>query len=118
MGRDGTRPEIIEDIMRTEIDAVATRHRDGKAICDQIGRFAPAFGMIGTLLGLVMMLGNMTDPSAIGAGMAVALPGKAEEVANNIRRSHRPQATRRCLATCQIRRASTISRRSILWRMT
>ena len=73
MAVDGTRPEIIEDIMRTEIDAVATRHRDGKAMCDQIGRFAPAFGMIGTLLGLVMMLGNMTDPSSIGAGMAVAL---------------------------------------------
>jgi chemotaxis protein MotA len=73
MAVDGTRPEVIEDIMRTEIDAVATRHRDGKAMCDQIGRFAPAFGMIGTLLGLVIMLGNMSDPSSIGAGMAVAL---------------------------------------------
>jgi chemotaxis protein MotA len=70
---DGTRPEVMEDILRTEIDAVATRHRDGKALFDCLGRFAPAFGMIGTLLGLVMMLGDMSDPSKIGAGMAVAL---------------------------------------------
>jgi len=73
MAVDGTRPEVIEDILRTEIDAVATRHRDGKALLDQMGRFAPAFGMIGTLMGLIIMLGNMSDPSAIGGGMAVAL---------------------------------------------
>jgi chemotaxis protein MotA len=70
---DGTRPEVIEDILRTEMDAVATRHRDGKAVLDCMGRFAPAFGMIGTLMGLVMMLGNMSDLSSIGSGMAVAL---------------------------------------------
>lgn len=73
MAVDGTRPEVIEDIMRTEIDAVATRHRDGKAVMDQMGRFAPAFGMIGTLVGLVIMLGDMSNPSKIGSGMAVAL---------------------------------------------
>lgn len=73
MAVDGTRPEVIEDVMRTELDAVATRHRDGKSILDQMGRFAPAFGMIGTLMGLIIMLGNMSDPSSIGAGMAVAL---------------------------------------------
>jgi len=73
MAVDGTRPEVMEDIMRTELDALATRHRDGKALFDQMGRFAPAFGMIGTLMGLVIMLGDMSDPSKIGAGMAVAL---------------------------------------------
>jgi chemotaxis protein MotA len=73
MAVDGTRPEVMEDILRTEIDAVATRHRDGKALLDCMGRFAPAFGMIGTLMGLVIMLGDMSDPSKIGAGMAVAL---------------------------------------------
>ena len=73
MAVDGTRPEVMEDIMRTELDAVATRHRDGKALFDCMGRFAPAFGMIGTLMGLVIMLGDMSDPSKIGAGMAVAL---------------------------------------------
>jgi chemotaxis protein MotA len=73
MAVDGTRPEVIEDIMRTELDAVATRHSNGKAVFDQLGRFAPAYGMIGTLMGLIIMLGNMDDPSSIGAGMAVAL---------------------------------------------
>ncbi len=73
MAVDGTRPEVMEDIMRTELDGVATRHRDGKSILDTMGRFAPAFGMIGTLMGLVIMLGDMSDPSKIGAGMAVAL---------------------------------------------
>jgi chemotaxis protein MotA len=73
MAVDGTRAEVIEDIMRTEMDAVATRHRDGKSVLDQLGRFAPAYGMIGTLMGLIMMLSDMSDPSSIGAGMAVAL---------------------------------------------
>lgn len=73
MAVDGTRPDAIEDIMRTEMDAVSTRHKDAKGVSDQMGRFAPAFGMIGTLLGLIIMLGNMSDPSSIGSGMAVAL---------------------------------------------
>ncbi len=73
MAVDGTRPEVMEDILRTELDAVATRHRDGKSVLDQMGRFAPAFGMIGTLMGLIIMLSDMSDPSKIGAGMAVAL---------------------------------------------
>jgi chemotaxis protein MotA len=73
MAVDGTRPEVIEDILRTELGSVAKRHSDGKALLDCAGRFAPAFGMIGTLMGLVIMLGDMSDPSKIGAGMAVAL---------------------------------------------
>lgn len=73
MAVDGTRPEVMEDIMRTEMEAVATRHKNGKSIMNQFGRFAPAYGMIGTLMGLIIMLGNMDDPSSIGAGMAVAL---------------------------------------------
>ena len=73
MAVDGSQPEIIEDVMRSAMDAVTARHSDGKALVDQMGRFAPAFGMIGTLMGLIMMLGNMSDPSQIGAGMAVAL---------------------------------------------
>ena len=66
MAVDGTRPEVIEDIMRTEMDAVATRHRNGKSLLDQMGRFAPAFGMIGTLMGLIIMLGNLTTPTPSG----------------------------------------------------
>ncbi|MBW3598584.1 MAG: motility protein A [Planctomycetes bacterium] len=73
MAVDGSQPEVIEDVMRSAIDSLSARHADGKAVVDQAGRFAPAFGMIGTLMGLIMMLGNMSDPSGIGAGMAVAL---------------------------------------------
>lgn len=73
MAIDGSPPEVLEDILRTEVDSIATRHAEGKSVLDQLGRFAPAYGMIGTLMGLIMMLSNMSDPSSIGAGMAVAL---------------------------------------------
>lgn len=73
MAVDGSPPEVLEDILRTDVDSVATRHAEGKSVLDQLGRFAPAYGMIGTLMGLIMMLSNMSDPSSIGAGMAVAL---------------------------------------------
>lgn len=73
MAVDGSPSELIESIMRSEMIATATRHRDGKGMLETLGRYAPAFGMIGTLLGLIIMLGNMDDPAAIGPGMAVAL---------------------------------------------
>jgi len=73
MAVDGTRPEVIENVLRSEVNAVATRHKDGKSLFDQMGKFAPAYGLIGTLLGLIMMLSNMSDPSGIGKGMGVAL---------------------------------------------
>lgn len=73
MAVDGSTPEVVEQVLRTEAGAMAARHRDGKALMDQMGRFAPAYGMIGTLLGLIMMLADMSDPSKLGAGMAVAL---------------------------------------------
>lgn len=73
MAVDGTDPELIQQIMDTELDALNERHVQGKAMLDTISKYAPAFGMIGTLLGLIFMLKNMDDPSAIGPGMAVAL---------------------------------------------
>lgn len=73
MAVDGSDAATIEEVLRTDMEATFKRHKEGKAILDQIGRFAPAFGMIGTLMGLIMMLGNMSDPSGIGKGMAVAL---------------------------------------------
>ena len=73
MAVDGTDPELIESILMSDLDAVEARHAEGKALFDNVGRFAPAFGMIGTLIGLVIMLQNMSDPSAIGPAMAVAL---------------------------------------------
>jgi len=73
MAVDGTDPELIEQIMNTELENLVERHESGKALFDAIGKYAPAFGMIGTLIGLVAMLSNMEDPSAIGQGMATAL---------------------------------------------
>jgi len=73
MAVDGTDPELIEQIMNSELESIAERHAAGKALFDAVGKYAPAFGMIGTLIGLVIMLQNMDDPSMIGPGMAVAL---------------------------------------------
>jgi len=73
MAVDGTDAELMEKILRSEIEAVAQRHKTGKSLMETMGRYAPAFGMIGTLMGLIIMLGNMDDPEAIGPGMAVAL---------------------------------------------
>ncbi len=73
MAVDGTDPELIRTVMDTELEALMERHTRGKAILDAMGKYAPAFGMIGTLMGLIFMLQNMDDPSAIGPGMAVAL---------------------------------------------
>lgn len=73
MAVDGTDPELIKTIMETELEALMDRHAEGKQVLDAVGRYAPAFGMIGTLMGLIAMLKAMDDPSAIGPGMAVAL---------------------------------------------
>ncbi len=73
MAVDGSDAETIELVLRTDMESTNKRHRTGKALLEQGGRFAPAYGMIGTLMGLIMMLSNMEDPSSIGAGMAVAL---------------------------------------------
>ena len=70
---DGTEPEHIRDIMTTEINYIAERHKVGAGIFDAMGMYAPAFGMIGTLIGLIGMLAQMNDPSSIGPNMAVAL---------------------------------------------
>ena len=70
---DGTAPELIKDILTTEIAFMEDRHALGQSVLNSAGTFAPAFGMIGTLIGLVAMLATMEDPSTIGAGMAIAL---------------------------------------------
>ena len=70
---DGTEPEYIKEIMTTETNYISERHRVGAGIFDSMGAYAPAFGMIGTLIGLINMLVRMDDPSTIGPSMAVAL---------------------------------------------
>jgi chemotaxis protein MotA len=73
MAVDGIDPELIEQIMTSELDSLAERHEQGKKLCDGFTKYAPAFGMIGTLFGLVIMLQNMNEPEKIGPGMAVAI---------------------------------------------
>ena len=70
---DGFGAETVRDIMDLEAEWQGQRHSLGKKMLDQMGSFAPAFGMIGTLVGLVQMLQNLSDPSSIGQGMATAL---------------------------------------------
>jgi chemotaxis protein MotA len=72
MAVDGTDPNLIETILMSDLEAVEARHAEGKALFDNIGRFAPAFGMIGTLVGLVLMLKNMNEPKTIGPALAIA----------------------------------------------
>jgi len=70
---DGTSPDKIEEIMSQEKASMEKRHEDNQAVLLKWGEMAPAYGMIGTLVGLVAMLANMSDPSTIGPSMAVAL---------------------------------------------
>jgi chemotaxis protein MotA len=70
---DGFSAETVQDIMQLEADWQRQRHSTGKKMLDTMATYGPAFGMIGTLVGLVQMLANLSDPSSIGAGMAVAL---------------------------------------------
>jgi chemotaxis protein MotA len=70
---DGTDPQLLEKIMETDVAQVEARHAEGARILTMGGTFAPAFGMIGTLIGLVNMLSSLEDPTQIGAGMAMAL---------------------------------------------
>ena len=70
---DGRDAEQIRDFMSIEIQYLEDRHSTGKKILEFMGSAAPAFGMIGTLIGLVQMLRSLDSPDAIGGGMAVAL---------------------------------------------
>jgi len=70
---DGTDPELVRAIMETELTSVDSRHRKKIAFWDDLGAIVPAWGMIGTLIGLINMLQQMNDPSSIGPSMAVAL---------------------------------------------
>lgn len=70
---DGTDPELVRAIMETELVSVEGRHKDKIGFWENLGAMGPAWGMIGTLIGLINMLKKMDDPSAIGPSMAVAL---------------------------------------------
>ncbi|MFB6344706.1 MAG: motility protein A [bacterium] len=70
---DGTDPEVVEDILTKELDYIHERHQFGAGVMDHMAGLFPALGMIGTLIGLVVMLGNLDNPDQLGPSMAVAL---------------------------------------------
>jgi len=70
---DGTDTEVIKSILYNDLNQMQERHQYGINLFGLWGSLAPAFGMIGTLAGLIAMLANMSDTSAIGSGMALAL---------------------------------------------
>jgi chemotaxis protein MotA len=70
---DGTAREKLEENLQTELTCLQERHSTSKKMFEFLGASLPAFGMVGTLIGLIQMLGQLDDPSKIGAGMAVAM---------------------------------------------
>ena len=70
---DGTDPELVRSIMETELACIESRHSDSIGFWEALGAAGPAWGMIGTLIGLINMLGNLSDINSVGPNMAVAL---------------------------------------------
>lgn len=70
---DGTDPELVRSILETELNCIEDRHSKIVGFWDSLAAMGPAWGMIGTLIGLINLLYKMEDPSTIGPNMAVAL---------------------------------------------
>ncbi|MBS4024769.1 MAG: MotA/TolQ/ExbB proton channel family protein [Clostridia bacterium] len=70
---DGTDPELVRSILDIELTFLEERHRAGQGVFETLGQMAPAYGMLGTLIGLVNMLRNLDSPEQLGSGMAMAL---------------------------------------------
>jgi len=70
---DGIEPESIREIMTLEINEMEKRHNDAAAVFKTLGAYAPAMGMLGTLIGLIQMLADLTDSSNLAKGMGKAL---------------------------------------------
>lgn len=70
---DGADPELVKSVMEAEIYFLQERHQKGQAVLDAMAGYGPAFGMVGTLIGLINMLKNLQDSSSLGPGMSVAL---------------------------------------------
>ena len=69
---DGLDQETIKDMLETELDFVASRHAAGTSMLEALGGFAPTLGVLGTVMGLVLVLGNLSDPQSLGPAIAVA----------------------------------------------
>jgi chemotaxis protein MotA len=70
---DGADGELVKNILETEIAFIQERHTQGQSIINSMAAYAPAYGMIGTLIGLILMLKNLSDSASLGPNMAVAL---------------------------------------------
>ena len=70
---DGTDPDLVRAIMETEMTGIEGRHKENASFWEDLGSMGPAWGMIGTLIGLINMLKNLSDMAALGPAMAVAL---------------------------------------------
>ena len=70
---DAVEPDKVKQLLETELDYLDERHAQDRAFYDKAGAFGPAFGMIGTLMGLVNLLKQLSDPDAIAPAMALAL---------------------------------------------
>lgn len=69
---DGTDPELVKEILRTEVDSLHEERHGEAAVWETMGGFAPTMGIIGTVIGLVLVLSNISDPSSLAASIAVA----------------------------------------------
>jgi chemotaxis protein MotA len=72
MSVDGTDPEVVREVLETELAATKARHKAGAGFFVSAAGFAPAFGVAGTVIGLIDMLNNLSDPGALGPALAVA----------------------------------------------
>lgn len=70
---DGADEDVVRDTLEIELASIEERHRTAIGFFRTLGSYAPTFGMVGTIIGLINMLGNLTDPSQLGAGLALAL---------------------------------------------
>ncbi|HNR04471.1 MAG TPA: MotA/TolQ/ExbB proton channel family protein [Bacillota bacterium] len=70
---DGTDPELVRNILETELSFIEERHKSNQGVYEFMAAIGPGFGMLGTLIGLINMLANLSDPSTVGPNMAVAI---------------------------------------------
>lgn len=70
---DGTDPELVRNILETELSFIEDRHKGNQGVFEFIGSMGPGFGMLGTLIGLINMLANLSDVSTLGPNMAIAI---------------------------------------------
>lgn len=70
---DNADPQLIRDTLTIEIGTMKRRHNVSIEVFQKLAGYSPAFGMIGTLIGLVQMLSNLSDPTSLGPAMAVAI---------------------------------------------